>query len=174
MVPPPPSLGALRPPWAAEYVTLYVTLGGSVRVQLTVPGEPIPQGSTRSLVSASTGKVVTMAANRRTAGWRADVATLAAQARPAGWDQRAPMYVWCRFAFDRPGGHFGTRGLRPSAPLLKTTRPDLDKLGRAVLDALTAVLWADDAQVVSLDLAKGFSSEAEPAGLHLLVEALAR
>jgi Holliday junction resolvase RusA-like endonuclease len=32
--------------------------------------------------------------------------------------------------------------------------PDLDKLTRAILDALTAVVWLDDRQVVSLTATK--------------------
>jgi Holliday junction resolvase RusA-like endonuclease len=38
-----------------------------------------------------------------------------------------------------------------------TTKPDLDKLARAVLDALTGVYYLDDAQVVSLDLQKAYT-----------------
>lgn len=38
-----------------------------------------------------------------------------------------------------------------------TTKPDLDKLTRAVLDALTGVWYVDDCQVVALDVQKGYT-----------------
>jgi Holliday junction resolvase RusA-like endonuclease len=48
--------------------------------------------------------------------------------------------------------------------------PDLDKLCRAVADAITdAGLWADDAQVVSLVAAKRYSS---PPGVHITITEL--
>jgi Holliday junction resolvase RusA-like endonuclease len=38
-----------------------------------------------------------------------------------------------------------------------TTKPDLDKLTRAVLDALTGVIYADDSQVVQIEAQKGYT-----------------
>jgi crossover junction endodeoxyribonuclease RusA len=35
-----------------------------------------------------------------------------------------------------------------------TTKPDIDKLSRAILDSLTGVCWRDDAQVVELRVCK--------------------
>jgi crossover junction endodeoxyribonuclease RusA len=43
---------------------------------------------------------------------------------------------------------------------LKTTKPDIDKLQRAALDALTGVLFEDDSQVVSVICTKDFGSPA--------------
>lgn len=37
-------------------------------------------------------------------------------------------------------------------------RPDVDNLGKAVLDALNGVAWADDAQIVSLNLRKRYGT----------------
>jgi Holliday junction resolvase RusA-like endonuclease len=41
-------------------------------------------------------------------------------------------------------------------PREKRSRPDLDKLIRAVGDALTGVLWTDDAQIVTWSTGKGY------------------
>lgn len=38
-------------------------------------------------------------------------------------------------------------------------RCDIDNLGKLVLDALNGIAWADDHQVVALNLTKGFDSE---------------
>ena len=50
-----------------------------------------------------------------------------------------------------------------------TTKPDVDKLARAALDALTGVLWADDSQVVSLHAQKEYAGEAQPCGALFVV-----
>jgi Holliday junction resolvase RusA-like endonuclease len=62
------------------------------------------------------------------------------------------------FTFARPRGHFGRRGgLRLSAPTRHAVRPDLDKLVRAVLDALVgAGVIRDDAQVAELHASKRY------------------
>jgi Holliday junction resolvase RusA-like endonuclease len=63
------------------------------------------------------------------------------------------------FRLPRPKGHYGRRGLRPSAPAYPNVMPDLDKLARAILDALTGIVWRDDAQVVRLDVEKIYHEE---------------
>ena len=47
-------------------------------------------------------------------------------------------------------------------------RPDLDKLQRAVLDALTGVLFSDDGQVVQLAAVKQYGQP----GVHIVAEQL--
>lgn len=50
-----------------------------------------------------------------------------------------------------------------------TKKPDVDKLARAVLDALTGVAWRDDAQVTRLACTKRYASLEEPAGVIVQV-----
>jgi Holliday junction resolvase RusA-like endonuclease len=67
----------------------------------------------------------------------------------------APVLVSLVFTFTRPKYHFNKHGIRPGAPLFKQTKPDLDKLCRAVLDALTeSGVLRDDCLVVSLIASK--------------------
>ena len=74
------------------------------------------------------------------------------------------------FTFIRPRWHYGRRGLRPSAPLGHAVRPDLDKLARAVLDALVgAGVIRDDAQVAELHATKGYG---ERPGLAVALRSL--
>lgn len=143
-----------------------------MKLELTVPGAPVPQGSTRSFVARRTGRVVTVPDNPKMMPWRAAVGALALQARPDGWPLRAPVTIDALYLFDRPAGHYGARGtVLPSAPTRKVTRPDVDKLDRAILDALTGVLYADDAQVVRLAGGKDFA-DGVGARLILRVETL--
>jgi Holliday junction resolvase RusA-like endonuclease len=66
-----------------------------------------------------------------------------------------PCEVAITFHHPRPAAHYGTGRnagtLKPSAPTWKGTAPDIDKLTRAVLDALTASrVIRDDARVARL------------------------
>lgn len=114
-----------------------------------VPGIPAPQGSKRHVGG---GRMVE--SSKRLPGWRSDVAWRATQAMSG--QQAIPrgvaVRVDLRFNFTRPRGHYGTGRnadrLKPTAPQHHTVKPDVDKLERAILDALTGVVWHDDSQVV--------------------------
>lgn len=68
-----------------------------------------------------------------------------------------PLQVEITFLMPRPKSHTGKRGIKPGAPAFPTTKPDVLKLARAVEDALTGVVWHDDAQIVEEFLAKRYS-----------------
>jgi Holliday junction resolvase RusA-like endonuclease len=69
-----------------------------------------------------------------------------------------PVTLRAVFIFPRPKTHFGTgrnaERVKESAPGWKTTAPDLDKLVRALGDALTGVVFRDDAQIVDIAVTK--------------------
>lgn len=114
-------------------------------MRLTVIGEPIPQGSKTRWGSED---------NPRTAPWRATVAAAAAAANPAGELWALPLELRVVFVFPRPKSHYGTgrnaNVLKPSAPALyKVSKPDGDKLMRAIGDSLTGTLVRDDAYIVT-------------------------
>lgn len=122
-------------------------------ISFSVPGIPAPAGSTRAIpFRRRDGRlgVSVMPASTRLRDWQA---TVRIAARQAAGDQRlltGPLRVGLLFTLPRPKSHYGKRGLRPAAPPYPAGHPDLDKLTRAVLDALTGVIFGDDAQVVSL------------------------
>ena len=90
--------------------------------------------------------------------WRAQVAAEAAQLleQPLA----GPLRVVLEFELPRPKSHYRTGArageLRESAPVYHSTRPDADKLARAVLDALAGVAFRDDGQVSRLEVDKVF------------------
>lgn len=52
------------------------------------------------------------------------------------------------FWFARPKSHFTTKGNRSASYRHRyTKKPDIDKLTRSVLDALTGIVYRDDSQV---------------------------
>jgi Holliday junction resolvase RusA-like endonuclease len=130
------------------------------RLAIAVHGIPVPQGSLRAF--ARNGHAWATSDNPATRPWKAAVTAEAAQVversgLPCPAFGREPVRVTVTFRLPRPKGHFGARGLLPSAPTFPAAKPDLDKLARAVLDALTGIVWRDDAQVVELDVAKRYA-----------------
>jgi Holliday junction resolvase RusA-like endonuclease len=130
---------------------LAVTLAIATDLLFNVPGIPQPQGSTRSF--ARGGKIVTTSDNLALRPWRDAVCWHARQAQAGAEPFAGPVCVSAIFWLPRPAGHFGSGRnagrLRPSAPPRPDVKPDLDKLMRGVLDALSeAGVWRDDAQVV--------------------------
>jgi Holliday junction resolvase RusA-like endonuclease len=130
-------------------------------IAFEVPGVPQPQGSTRAFKHRSSGRVVVTSDNARLRPWRDAVCWHARQALAGRQPLGGAVVVTLDFRFTRPAGHFGKRGLRPSAPREHVVRPDLDKLARSTLDALSeAGIWRDDAQVVEVRARKGYGEVA--------------
>lgn len=149
-------------------------------ITFTVRGIPAPQGSKRAFRNKHSGRIQQVESSKRVAPWRSDVRDAAMKAldneilggRPnPGYAFTGPVAVELAFRWPRPKGHHGARGLRPSAPVWPATLPDLDKLARAVLDALTGIVWNDDAQVVDLGLRKRYA-DGEPPGVTVTVRDL--
>lgn len=103
-------------------------------ITFTVDGIPVPEGSTTAYRRPG-GRVVVTHANKRLDAWRAQVRAAAlAAAREQGWTlgYDGPVTVAVSFLLPRPE--------RPSvSPVWAATKPDLDKLCRAVGDAITQV-----------------------------------
>jgi len=138
-------------------------------VSFTVFGLAQTAGSKRSFpfrrANGSLGVRVTDD-NPRNKNWQGQVADAATQAY-TGPLLDGPLRLEVCFYLPRPKGHLGANGLRPSAPPYPATRPDLLKLTRAIEDALTGVLWRDDAQIVAELLRKEYG---EPARVEVMVQ----
>ncbi|MBA7632259.1 hypothetical protein ES703_39802 [subsurface metagenome] len=84
-----------------------------------------------------------------------------------------PISLKLTFFMGRPKGHFRTGKhageLRPSAPEHPTSKPDLTKLTRAVEDALTGIIWKDDAQVVKQDTIKVYCGPEDKVGVYITI-----
>ena len=134
-------------------------------------GKPATKGSTKSFRNPRTGAIVTMGDNPRTKSWQGVIATAAVAAGVRKTEKPGAVRVGLVFVFSRPKGHWGTGRnadkLKPSAPEQHTTKPDADKLARAVLDGLTRVAWVDDAQVCELRAVKRYALRGEPEGVEV-------
>jgi Holliday junction resolvase RusA-like endonuclease len=87
-------------------------------------------------------------ASKRSGDWKRTVAQAAGGVMAERELLEGALELRVVFHLPRPRGHYGKRGLRPSAPGWPTARPDTTKLLRAVEDALTGIVWRDDAQIV--------------------------
>jgi crossover junction endodeoxyribonuclease RusA len=143
------------------------------RVEFTVLGVPQPQGS-KTIVMRKGKRPVLREDNPQTTPWRSTVVAAAVDAMNSRQLRSGPLRLQVVFVFPRPAGHYGTGRnhgkLKPSAALYVPKRPDVDKLLRAVGDALTGVVWRDDAQVVIVQAEKHYG---EPPCAHVIVEELA-
>lgn len=119
-----------------------------------VPGVPQPKGSLKAFRSARSRRVVVTSDNPKLARWQraVRVSALEARARRDGRPFPGPVVVACLFLLPRPKSY-------PKRVVHHTRKPDLDKLVRAVLDALAAKgLFGDDAAVVDLHASKAYVS----------------
>lgn len=120
-----------------------------------VLGTPLPQGSKQAYMRG--GHVqMTDSANKATktrpkgalTEWKRRVTEQAQQAF-IGEPWRGPIELSCVFYIARAKSHYTPKGvLRKGAPTVP--QGDLDKLVRAVGDALSKVVYQDDVQIVSL------------------------
>lgn len=143
-------------------------------LRVNVIGTPVAQGSK---VANRFGHGVRDANADVLKPWRAEVAGVIADTMvERGWTTLdGPISVELQFFHPRIGGHYGTGRnagrLKPSAPRWKSTAPDIDKLTRAVLDALTASrAIRDDARIARLVVEDLWSSDWS--GVRITVVAL--
>ena len=129
-------------------------------ITFMVLGEPTPEGSTRAYYIKSLDRTVTTHQNKKgLQAWRNRIATEAQRAlegREWTCDTASAYAVSVEFVLSRP----------PSVPIHKrlrpTVKPDIDKLVRAINDALTGILFVDDCQVVSMTMSKEYGNEKRP------------
>jgi Holliday junction resolvase RusA-like endonuclease len=142
-------------------------VGSSYPLSFTVLGEPAPAGSKRAFMNKHTGRISVTDASKRSKPWQAEVKSAAIEAIdavPLDGLLTGPLTVEFTFFKPRPKNHYGSGKnsgvLKLSAPEFPTTRPDALKLARAVEDALSGVVYRDDAQIVTETLRKRYGSPA--------------
>ena len=129
-----------------------------MRVQFLVYATPAPQGSMKAHVVR--GKAYLSCDNRKTMPFRHAVTQVARRTladmnlnEPVA-GKHIPVRLTAEFHLKRP----------PSVPkkrLQPSVKPDLDKCLRSLNDALTGVLWADDAQVTEIRARKVYATGPE-------------
>lgn len=110
-----------------------------------VEGTPVPQGSKTAMVV--NGRAVMFEANKKHKAWRDHVkATIGTLETPSTQPVRVELQFW----FERP---------KTVKREHMSVKPDIDKLSRSVLDAITGGILKDDSQVVILNARKEYGDK---------------
>lgn len=146
-------------------------MSSNLILQVFVPGIPLPKGSGSAIFrGGKPGGFLEMAdkatKTRKSGGlkrWQRDIrdaATAAVGAHREPYD--GPVILSLRFLMPKP------KKPRFDVP---ASKPDLDKLVRAVGDALSGIAYQDDSRVVWLKAAKSYASNGGP-GVAITVDAV--
>lgn len=141
-------------------------------ITLEVLGIPQPQGSKTAYVRNGHATIVEAGNNTARsnhAAWRQAIAT-EARDRCIRWQHSqgrlwhpidGPCQVIIDFRFPKPKSS-------PKKRLWPDTKPDIDKLARSVLDAITGLIITNDSRVVDLIARKCFAGDNPPgATIHV-------
>jgi crossover junction endodeoxyribonuclease RusA len=159
-------------------VTLAPDLDTARSLEFFVPGIPEPQGSKTVVGRGKATRAIED--NPQLPAWRTEVSNAAA--RLWGRDPLPPRVAVAAsltFVFPRPNYHFGARGVAPrwSGPQRVFTKPDLDKLVRAVCDAMqSGGVVSNDSQIAEFvePFGKWYADPGQPwgsrPGVHVRLE----
>jgi crossover junction endodeoxyribonuclease RusA len=130
-----------------------------------VAGIPVPKGSTRAFVVK--GRAVTTNANAKTKPWQQSVEWVVRDevGRLTGGRilYPKPDAVSLALRFVLPRRNSEPKRITPP----HTRKPDLDKLTRSVMDALTGVAYDDDSQVTELLVQKDTAKVGQQPGVEI-------
>lgn len=138
-------------------------------LEFFVPGTPKPAGSKTAFTNPKTGKVIiTDASGAPGKAWRKIVTQTGGEAivGRAEFPLSGALVMGLTFFLQRPMNHHVAgkreRPLKADAPVMPTVMPDATKLTRAVEDALTKIVWLDDAQIVQQSIGKCYCNDEYP------------
>ena len=129
------------------------------QVEFKVPGLPKPAGSKRAITIPGR-KFSQIIDDSKNKPWIKTVQQYAV----LNWGKDVPssreFQMQLTFILPRPKAHYRADGsLKTGAPGRHAKKPDATKLTRCVEDALTGIVWVDDAQVVHQSIAKTYSDD---------------
>lgn len=138
-----------------------------MELSFTVYGVAQPKGSARAFVPKGWTRAVVTSANPKNKGWQQLVAEAASHAlSQSAWRlDVGPIRLTVAFYLPRPKSI-------PKLVVHHLKKPDLDKLTRSVKDALTRVVWNDDAQVVALDAVKWYAESGTNPRVEIVVSSV--
>lgn len=124
-----------------------------------VPGAAAPQGSKSFKGRLPNGRARMVESSKALGPWRERVALAVHADKPPM--MTGAVAASLEFVMPRPV----STPKRRTPPAVK--KPDLDKLERAILDALTGIAFRDDSQVIDLHGRKRLAEIGETPGVHI-------
>lgn len=119
-------------------------------IEFIVPAIPVAQPRPRAMAFGGHARVF-QPKKHPIADFKASV-RLAASCAFTGAPLQGPLRVDVTFVFPRTKGEIWKRRPMPRIPHAK--KPDRDNCDKAVLDALSGLIWADDCQVCAGEIQK--------------------
>lgn len=148
-------------------------------ITVNVFGTPKAKGSPKVVTRGRGGVVLpfprVLHDTPESASWASEVgqaAVMVVQRTGAAMFVDRALIVRVTFRLIRPAGHFGKKGLKPSAPAYPHTKPDLDKLLRNTMDPLEGVVFDGDSRIAAFDARKVYCEPGEGPGATITVELL--
>jgi Holliday junction resolvase RusA-like endonuclease len=133
-------------------------------VSFRVYGIPAPKGSKTAFVRGGRAVVVdgsSPSGRQKLASWNAEVAR---EAQNVFHEDllTGPLHIDISFYFPRPKS-------APRSRVFPTVKPDIDKITRSTYDAMTGVLYKDDALIVSEGKRKLYAHDGEAPGAFIRI-----
>lgn len=132
-------------------------------IAFSVPGDAVPKMRARVVFSRGGVRAYTP---RKTAEWEARIASAAASVMREGGMSRIDGPLAVSIVVDvMPPRSWPTwkREAAIGGAISPTTRPDLDNIGKAILDAINGVAYGDDAQIVDIRMRSRYALQSSVA-----------
>jgi len=134
-------------------------------ITFTVLGIAQPKGSTKAFMRPGMRFPVVTADNTKTKPWAQTITAVAQRHAPSGGPWAVAVSLEATFYLPRPKS-------LPKKVQHHTKKPDLDKLLRALKDALKGVMYVDDSQVVETRTWKAYARADAPPGVRVTIAPL--
>jgi Holliday junction resolvase RusA-like endonuclease len=145
----------------------------SNRIEFVVYGKPAQMGSKKAFVRGGRA-IITDDNSEKRKQWANAVSSVAAEVMRGRDLISSPVQLRALFYFRRPNSHYGSgrnaTTLKASAPELHSQTPDLDKLIRCLGDALTGIVFRDDALIWSMVISRHWTEKQERAEVEVLCD----
>lgn len=142
-----------------------------MRVVITIPGVPIPEPRKRVKIRAIGKKLIAQVYTPKTAKvvpFKRIAALSAKQAMKRMSPLDGPLSMTVIFVMPRVRAEIWKTKPMPRLPHAK--KPDIDNLQKSLFDALTGIVWNDDAQICGLVCYKWIAAGDEEPRVVLEVE----
>jgi len=132
-------------------------------LRAVVMGPPVAYGSKRGFYNPKLKRVMLVNSNHENLRTWQDAIRKAMIASHPGvpTDYLRPVHIRIAVYLSRPKNHYCKRGLSGNglASNFPTRKPDCDKVARAVADCGTGIWYADDSQIVDLEINKRWADD---------------
>ncbi|MDR5756484.1 RusA family crossover junction endodeoxyribonuclease [Caballeronia sp. LZ035] len=126
-------------------------------IKFTVAGQPVPKGRPRA---SRTATGVRMRTPEKTARYERKVKAFAINAMLGGKPIARPVRLKISIVVPIPASWSKPRREKArTGEICATKKPDADNVLKAINDAMNGVVYADDAQVIEIQLSKAYGDE---------------